>query len=529
MHFIIIMKSIENQNDEETMKKELNLLQTEYFNLLKFQNENNYSQESIIYKNKLISKIESLEKNIKLTKIKENEIVDETSIKNSITNSTINIIDESEDNIFNSMFKCLQINDNKKLNDQMLEKLKNLTIFNCLEDFDINDDINSPNNIKEKLNYIKNNKLTIKRMYKEFNDDEKEKITLNKQKLANMNSINHYNKFTNKFISFKINRRNIISYSLKCRAYKCSSTGKLDLLTGIVLYNNICNNNHLSTLKEKANFIYKYSLYTILSDEEFIDTNIQKYIAEEIFLKFKEIFNSDELRNKYLELTKHKTILTNKQISSVKFKVRGPKIKLNFEEILNMTTKIDSELKLQLFRKDYITDDNEKLNFYLLLNEEMLKILKNDDEMVSQYFCDSTFRIIPNKFKEFKLLVILGFDIISKITKIGAMIFYLRMDEFTFKKIFEELKHTFNFKPKIINVDFQKSQIKALNAIYKNDIYINTCFFHFEQALVRKAKKLLIFDNDNKNILKELLLNFTISAFQEPEYAIKRYELIKKI
>ena len=77
MHFIIIMKSIENQNDEETMKKELNLLQTEYFNLLKFQNENNYSQESIIYKNKLISKIESLEKNIKLTKIKENEIVDE--------------------------------------------------------------------------------------------------------------------------------------------------------------------------------------------------------------------------------------------------------------------------------------------------------------------------------------------------------------------------------------------------------------------------------------------------------------------
>ena len=68
-----------------------------------------------------------------------------------------------------------------------------------------------------------------------------------------------------------------------------------------MLYNNICNNNHLSTLKEKkANFIYKYSLYTILSGEEFIDTNIQKYIAEEIFLKFKDICNSDELRNKYL-------------------------------------------------------------------------------------------------------------------------------------------------------------------------------------------------------------------------------------
>ena len=50
-----------------------------------------------------------------------------------------------------------------------------------------------------------------------------------------MDSINHYNKFTNKFISFKINRRNKISYSLKCRAYKCNSVGRLDLLTGLVI------------------------------------------------------------------------------------------------------------------------------------------------------------------------------------------------------------------------------------------------------------------------------------------------------
>jgi hypothetical protein len=31
-----------------------------------------------------------------------------------------------------------------------------------------------------------------------------------------------------------------------------------------------------------------------------------------------------------------------------------------------------------------------------------------------------------------------------------------------------------------------------------------------------------------KNIFKELLLNFTISAFQELEYTKKRYDLIKK-
>jgi hypothetical protein len=36
------------------------------------------------------------------------------------------------------------------------------------------------------------------------------------------------------------------------------------------------------------------------------------------------------------------------------------------------------------------------------------------------------------------------------------------MDEFTVKKICQELKNTFNFKPKIINVDLQKSQINII-------------------------------------------------------------------
>ena len=92
----------------------------------------------------------------------------------------------------------------------------------------------------------------------------------------------------------------------------------------------------------------------------------------------------------------------------------------------------------------------------------MIKTLKNEDNKVSQYFSDSTFRIIPKKFKEYKLLVILGFDIINQFSRLAALIFYLKMDEFTFKKICEELKNTFNFKPIIINIDFQKSQINII-------------------------------------------------------------------
>ena len=125
-------------------------------------------------------------------------------------------------------------------------------------------------------------------------------------------------------------------------------------------------------------------------------------------------------------------------------------------------------------------------------------------------------------------MVILSFNIKFKKTEIAALIFYQKMDEYTFIKIFQELNNTFNFNPKIINVDFQKSQIKALYKIYKCNISINTCFYHLEQSLIRKEKKLLIFQKDNNNILRELFLNFSIIAFQEPLDAFKRFNLIKK-
>ena len=77
-----------------------------------------------------------------------------------------------------------------------------------------------------------------------------------------------------------------------------------------------------------------------------------------------------------------------------------------------MITKVDMNLNLKIIRKDFINEENDKITFYLLLNDDMIKALKNEDNKISQFFSDSTFRIIPNKFKEYKLLVILGFDII---------------------------------------------------------------------------------------------------------------------
>lgn len=61
-------------------------------------------------------------------------------------------------------------------------------------------------------------------------------------------------KYKNKFISYKINRKNKLSYSIKCRGAKCDSYGKIDILTGITIYNNNCEKEHLITIKSKAKF-----------------------------------------------------------------------------------------------------------------------------------------------------------------------------------------------------------------------------------------------------------------------------------
>ena len=319
-----------------------------------------------------------------------------------------------------------------------------------------------------------------------------------------------------------------MSYTIKCRGAKCNSYGKMDLLTGITIYINNCESEHMITIKSKAKFFYYNKLLTILKKENLEDSNFQKYIVEEIILNNKTINNNDDVRNKFYELTNQNLILTNITLSKIKYKIRGLHNNLSFEEILLNITNFDKSLKLQLFRKDFLTQDNIKSNFFILCSDDMINVLKNEKNDYFQYFSDTTFRIIPDKYKNFKLLVILAFNIKFKKTEISALIFYQKMDEYTFIKIFQELNNTFNFNPKIINVDFQKSQIKALYKVYKCNISINTCFYHLEQSLIRKAIKLLIFQKDNNNILRELFLNFSIIAFQEPLDAFKRFNLIKK-
>ena len=109
--------------------------------------------------------------------------------------------------------------------------MNRIIVFNYLKTFDMNDDINSQNSIKEKSEYLNANKILtlldglwelvsifplliqmesptlklelkelIKKIYKDIPENEQQLILDNCKIINEYNSIDHYNKFTRKFI-----------------------------------------------------------------------------------------------------------------------------------------------------------------------------------------------------------------------------------------------------------------------------------------------------------------------------------------
>ena len=92
------------------------------------------------------------------------------------------------------------------------------------------------------------------------------------------------------------------------------------------------------------------------------------------------------------------------------------------------------------------------------------------------------------------------------------------------------LKDFFLFEPKIINIDFDKAERKALseNDLFKEKPLIISCFFHFTQAIIKNMKKYNLFKKrlTKKNI--ELLRNIQMICFINPVYLKQYSEFLKK-
>ena len=147
-------------------------------------------------------------------------------------------------------------------------------------------------------------------------------------------------------------------------------------------------------------------------------------------------------------------------------------------------------------------------------------------ETITQYFGDATYHCIPPTLRKYKLYVISGFDLKNK--KINICTYALIPDEKIqiYTKLFEILKNSYKFNPKIFSMDFCRSSSKALKKIFPNCIIVK-CFFHWVKALWPNMKKFGFTDKNNISITKTVLFNIKVLAFIEPKLIKKYYSSTK--
>ena len=108
-----------------------------------------------------------------------------------------------------------------------------------------------------------------------------------------------------------------------------------------------------------------------------------------------------------------------------------------------------------------------------------------DNKKVNEFFVDTTFKIIPSKYRPYKLFVICGISINDNNPKIFSMVLTKYTDNISYSKIFDYLYSNYNFRPKIIHSDFKSSLSQAINENenINKEIIHTRCFFHFSNMI----------------------------------------------
>ena len=78
-----------------------------------------------------------------------------------------------------------------------------------------------------------------------------------------------------------------------------------------------------------------------------------------------------------------------------------------------------------------------------------------DSKYITEFFVDSTFKIISFEFRPNKLFIIAGLAEEENKTIINCFILLKYADEYAYDKIFNYLYENFGFKPKIIMSDYE--------------------------------------------------------------------------
>ena len=176
-----------------------------------------------------------------------------------------------------------------------------------------------------------------------------------------------------------------------------------------------------------------------------------------------------------------------------------------------------------------MTINNKKLereeNIIIFGNKNRLLLMKNND--YNEYYIDSTFKIIPRKFNNYKLLTIATNDISNNLTLLIGFVCFKYQDSTSYYNIFKYLNELYNFNPKIIHSDFQKSIGKAINIskFFTNNVIQVKCFFHFINALKNKMKIYKLIKKENYKEIYAIINNILLLCFIDEEN-IEKLKLI---
>ena len=285
-----------------------------------------------------------------------------------------------------------------------------------------------------------------------------------------------------------------------CSDSKCKAFGYLDIEKQLFTYSKTEENKHIEW--EKHSYIITDNLKNKFDSDNFLEQdffdNNNKLSKYNIGIYFKLMFLRDyNLMPTFAKINFHKKFpnidITQKEIDNYIYgKYREARVinkeKMeNIEKIFHLkddngieiAQTIDYEIKLE-------NNETEKLKFIIIANKDMLLNLKNN--LIDEFFIDTTYSCVPPSVHNFKLFVINGFEFESKKTDICSFILIMNEKYETFTSIFDYLKNKYNFNPKNMMSDFRMSQIKAIQKCFPH-CNIHGCFFHFSQSIWRNFKK----------------------------------------
>ena len=211
-------------------------------------------------------------------------------------------------------------------------------------------------------------------------------------------------------------------------------------------------------------------------------------------------------------------LLKKEEINTLKSKLTDNFYNMSLLELINKIKDVSIDLEVKTSDMKYKYKNKNKLEertqqIILFGTKKSLENL--NAEKSSEFFLDSTFRIIHAKFKGYKLLTISSFDINEKTAKLCGFVCYKYQDVISYERIISFIKENYNFIPKSVHTDYEYALYKAFDNvnIYEKGVIHIFSYFHYIKCIRKKMKTLKLTSNKLNKIAYEVLKNIEILSF----------------